>query len=143
MSLKCRPATKLLASRNSRYAFLGDGCSLPKYLSLQKNLPVHTPGDSQDLLLLGAGSKISRYCLTLIVVHLLTEWGLLISLSNLIIAQTHSFTPAALPSCISLTFRTSLWSITNLVFCPRFVLLTHKYCKRIIFSQSIYFQLSV
>lgn len=138
------PAAKLFASRNSRYAFLGDRCSLPKYLLLQKNVPVHTPGDSQDLLLLGAGSQISRYCLTLMVIHLLTEWVLLITLTNLVIAQTCSFVPAALPSCTSPTFRTTLWSITDPVFCTRCgVPLTHKYCKRIIFSQSVYFQMSV
>lgn len=67
-----------------------------------------------------------------------------ITLTNLTIAQTCSFVPAALPSCTSLTFRTTLWSAMHPVFCPHCcVPLTHKDYKRIIFSQSIYFQMCV
>lgn len=139
------PAANLFASKNSRYAFLRDRCSLPKYLLLQKNLPVHSPGDSQDLLPLGAGSKISQYSLTLIAIHLLTERVLFITLTNLKIAQAFSSIPAALPSCTSLTFRTTLWSITD----PVLSVLTVA-CLWLItivngsfFSHSIYFQMSV
>lgn len=49
-------------------------------------------------------------------------------------------------SCTSLAFRTTLWSIIDLVFCPHCcVPLTHEYCKQIFcfFSQSIYFHMSV
>lgn len=38
----------------------------------KRPLPLHPAEHSQDLLLLQAGSKISWYCLSLVVIHLLT-----------------------------------------------------------------------